>query len=122
MISDPAKVRAVETFLYPTTLKALETLVGFINYLADTIPQAAQLVAPLQTLKTELLKPAPYKGRQRCLYSMKTPIPAPTPEQQLAFDRRKAALTLNPKLQHFNSAGTDFRVYKVGKLLSMFSV
>lgn len=100
----PAKVRAVESFVYPTTLKQLEKFVGLVNYLADTIPHAAQLVAPLQTLKTSLLKPAPYKGKQRRMFSMKTPLPSPTPEQLEAFNHCKAAVALNPKLHHFNSA------------------
>ncbi|RPA71287.1 hypothetical protein BJ508DRAFT_218201, partial [Ascobolus immersus RN42] len=50
VISDPEKIRAVETFEYPRTVKALEKFVGLVNYLGNTIPHAAQLVAPLQDL------------------------------------------------------------------------
>ncbi|RPA70888.1 hypothetical protein BJ508DRAFT_218762, partial [Ascobolus immersus RN42] len=32
VVSDPSKVKAVETFEYPTTLKALEKFVGLVNY------------------------------------------------------------------------------------------
>lgn len=94
----------METFAYPKTLKALEKFVGLINYLANTIPHAAQLVAPLQTLKTTLLKLAGLaKGKHRKMYSMHTMVPPPTPEQLSAFNCCKAAVALNPKMLHFNS-------------------
>ncbi|RPA72374.1 DNA/RNA polymerase, partial [Ascobolus immersus RN42] len=102
------KVRAVLGFAYPRTLKALERFVGLINYLQNTIPHAAQLVAPLQALKTDLLKPAPFKGRLRKTYAVRTAVPDPTPEQKRAFELCKAAVALNPKQHHFNS---DHHVY-----------
>jgi len=50
------------------------------------VPYYSQIMAPLQRLKTKLLKGAPYKGMERKRFCEKIKIPPPTPVQKKAFD------------------------------------
>jgi hypothetical protein len=56
-------------------------------------------VAPLQTLKTALLKGAPLSGRARKQYAAHTPVQADA-TLQAAFDDLKQALANRPRLNH----------------------
>lgn len=60
-ISDE-KLRAIRLLAYPDTLGALEYYLGLTGYLQSYIHFYAQLAAPLQELKTSLLRHAPVAG------------------------------------------------------------
>lgn len=104
VISKPEKTAAVEQFTFPHSLKQLESFVGLILYLGDTIPHAAQLLAPLQALKNLKLKGAPCKGRQRHMYANTMMLEEPTAAQTKAFELCKVAVAQAPRLHHFNSS------------------
>jgi hypothetical protein len=48
---------------WPRCLAALEYFVGICGYTRHLIPYYAQIMEPLQQLKTDLLRSAPYKGK-----------------------------------------------------------
>lgn len=77
-ISDE-KLKAIRLLAYPDTLGALEYYLGLIGYLRSYIHFYAQLTAPLQQLKTLLLRHAPIAGQQRRAYALKTKFGPPTP-------------------------------------------
>lgn len=104
VISEPSKVAAIEAFSFPSSLKQLEQFIGLILYLGNTIPHAAQLLHPLQTLKTSLLKKAPYKGKARRQYSAHTQLPSPSEAEERSFRLCKAAVAESTKLHHMNSS------------------
>lgn len=55
------KLRAINLLNYPEILSALKYYLGLIGYLRNY----AQLAAPLQALKSSLLRDAPISGQQR---------------------------------------------------------
>ena len=56
------KLRAIRHLTYPETLGVLEYYLGLTGYLRNYIHFYAQLAAPLQALKTSLLRDAPISG------------------------------------------------------------
>lgn len=53
-------------------MKVLEYYLGLTSYLCSYIYYYAQLVEPLQSLKTAILKSAPVSEQQRRAYALKT--------------------------------------------------
>ena len=47
---DPMKVKAIEDLPQPSDKKAVERLLGFVKYLAQFLPNLAEVVAPLRKL------------------------------------------------------------------------
>ena len=78
------RLKAICLLAYPNTWGVLEYYLGLTRYLQNYIYFYAQLVAPLQELKTFLLRHAPIAGQQRRAYASKTKLGPPTP-QELAF-------------------------------------
>ncbi len=73
------KLKAIRFLTYPDTLGALEYYLGLTGYLRSYIHFYAQLVAPLQELKTLLLRHAPVASQQRRAYTSKTELGSLTP-------------------------------------------
>jgi hypothetical protein len=59
------RMAAILDFEFPANASQLETYIGAVGYLRDKVPYFAQLLAPLQELKTELLRTAPGGKRER---------------------------------------------------------
>ena len=96
------KLRAIRLLTYPDTLGALEYYLGLIRYLQNYIHFSAQLAAPLQALKTSLLRHAPIRGQQRRAYASKTKLGPPTPQELASFLSIQDALSQPSTLIHHN--------------------
>lgn len=79
------KLRAIRLLAYPDTLGALEYYLSLTGYLQSYIHFYAHLAAPLQELKTSLLRHAPVAGQQRRAYASKTKLGPPTPQELASF-------------------------------------
>jgi hypothetical protein len=66
------KLEAIRKLRFPDTLKELETYLGLTGWLRQYVPYYAQIVAPLQLRKTEMLRAAPTGSRRKDFTS---PIP-----------------------------------------------
>jgi hypothetical protein len=53
------RIAAIRHMEFPANASLLEIYIGAVGYIRDKIPYFAQLLAPLQDLKTELIKKAP---------------------------------------------------------------
>ena len=73
------KLQAIKHLTYPETLGALKYYLGLTGYRRNYIYFYAQLAAPLQALKTSLLRDAPVSGQQHRAYALKTRLGPPTP-------------------------------------------
>lgn len=87
------KLKAIKLFTYPNTLGALEYYLGLTGYLKSYIHFYAQLAAPLQALKTTLLREAPLGGQKRRAYASKTKVGPPTPQELASFLSIEEALS-----------------------------
>ena len=96
------KLKAIQLLTYPDTLGALEYYLGLIGYLRNYIHFYAQLAAPLQALKTALLRDAPVSGQQRRAYASKTKLGVPTPQELAFFQSIQDALSHPSTLVHHN--------------------
>ena len=97
------KLAAIKGLTYPTTLGKLEHYLGLTGYMRSSVYFYAQLAAPLQELKTRLLKDSPAsKGRQRKKYSSSYSLDKPIPAQQASFDSLQLALIRPSILIHFD--------------------
>ena len=94
------KLRAIKHITYPDTLGALEYYLGLTGYLRSYIHFYAQLAAPLQALKTSLLRNAPVSGQQRRAYASRTKLPPPTPQEHALFLSIQEALSQPLTLIH----------------------
>ena len=75
LTSAAEKVAAISNWKFPCNLKALESYLGFTNWLRDYIPYYAQKVKLLQKQKTLLLQASPAAKRlARRSYSMQTTL------------------------------------------------
>lgn len=79
------KLKALQLLTYPDTLGTLEYYLGLTGYLRNYIHFYAQLAAPLQALKTSLLRDAPVSGQQRRAYASKTKLGVLTPQELASF-------------------------------------
>jgi hypothetical protein len=59
------RIAAIQHIEFPANASLLETYIRAVEYIRDKIPYFAQLLAPLQDLKTKLIKKAPGGKRQR---------------------------------------------------------
>lgn len=100
LITAKEKLNAISLLHYPDTLGALEYYLGLTDYLWSYIHYYAQLVEPLQSLKTSLLKAAPLSGQQRRVYASKTKLPPATPRLLASFEGIQAALAKPITLAH----------------------
>ena len=64
------------------------------------VPYYSQIMAPLQRLKTKLLKGAPYKGMERKRFCEKIKIPPPTPVQKKVFDLIREIIASEQVMSH----------------------
>lgn len=96
------KLKAIRLLTYPDTLGALEYHLGLTGNLRGYIHFYAQLAAPLQALKTSLLRDAPLGGQQRRAYASKTRLGAPTPQELASFLSIQDALSQPSTLVHHN--------------------
>ena len=94
------KIQAIKHLSYPETLGALEYYLGLTGYLRNYIHFYAQLAAPLQTLKTSLLRNALVSGQQRRAYASKTKLGPPTPQEHASFLSIQEALSQPLTLVH----------------------
>ena len=81
---DPMKVKAIAEMPQPTDKKAVEWLLGCINYLSRYLPKLAEVVAPLRTL-TE--KSVPFYWQS---------------QQQQSFEQVKKLVTTTPVFKFYN--------------------
>ncbi|KAH4258570.1 hypothetical protein HBI04_146040 [Parastagonospora nodorum] len=97
------RMAAILDFKFPTNANLLETYIGAVGYLRDKVPYFAQLSAPLQELKTELLRSAPPGKRERRRFGEKIQIHE---DEQLmtAFQAIQSCLAKNTKLYHHDPA------------------
>jgi hypothetical protein len=95
---------AIQSLVFPKTLQQLESFIGSANYNRIHVPYYAALVAPLEQLKRDLLRPAPKKGRHRKQFSAKCSLENPTPKQLASFQALKDALAGPNTLIHFDGA------------------
>ena len=79
---DPMKVKAIQNM--PTSKKAVERLLGFVNYLSRYLPKLAEVVAPLRQL-TEKATPFYWKT-----------------QQEQALEKVKTLVTTAPVLKFYN--------------------
>lgn len=79
------KLKTIRLLAYPDTLGALEYYLGLTGYLQSYIHFYAQFAAPLQELKTSLLRHALVTGQQRRIYASKTKLGPPTPQKLASF-------------------------------------
>ena len=97
------RVRAILAIQFPQTLKSLETYIGMTNYLRTSIPYYAQLSAPLQRVKTALLKEAPSTaGNARKSYVRKAVFDLKDPELRASFDAIQDSFRSLHFLHHFD--------------------
>ncbi len=96
------KLEAIRLLSYPETLGALEYYLGLTGYLRSYIHFYAQLAAPLQSLKTSLLRDAPLGGQQRRAYASKIKLGPPTPQELASFNSIQEALSRPSTLVHHN--------------------
>lgn len=66
------KLKAIKHLTYPEILDVLEYYLGLTDNLCNYIHFYAQLVTPIQTLKTSFLCNVPVNGQQRHAYASKT--------------------------------------------------
>ena len=81
---DPKKVEAIEKMLEPEDAKAVQRLLGSVNYLAKFVPHLLDILEPLRRLMD--------KDTEWCWLHI----------HQEAFDRTKKALTSTPVLQYYD--------------------
>ena len=96
------KLNAIRLLTYSDTLRALEYYLGLTRYLQSYIHFYAQLAAPLQELKTLLLRNAPVAGQQCKAYALKTKLRLPTPQELTSFQSIQEALSQSLTLVHHN--------------------
>ena len=96
------KLKVICLLAYPDTLGALEYYLDLIGYLQNYIHFYAQLAAPLQELKTSLLRHAPVAGQQCRAYASKTKLEPPMPQELASFQSIQDALSQPATLIHHN--------------------
>ena len=94
------KLKAISKLSYPATLGDLEHYLGLTGYLRSSVHYYAQLAAPLQNLKTRLLKEAPTKGNPRRAYSSRFKLPLPSDAEKASFESLQDALSQSSILVH----------------------
>jgi len=105
---DPAKTKAVSNWPAPSTLKELQSFLGFANFYRRFIARFSDIVVPLVRLT-----------RKDVQYTWGS-------DQQTAFDAIKHAFTQAPVLAHFNPeypllVETDASDHAVAAILSQIS-
>jgi hypothetical protein len=93
------KLHALLALDFPETLKKLELFIGLSTWLRNYCPYYAQIVEPLQSRKTMLLRSAP-SGNARQHYTQATEL-IPTPREEEAFRIYQETLREHHRLAHF---------------------
>ena len=96
------KLKTIRLLTCPHMLGALEYYLSLTGYLRSYIHFYAQLAAPLQKLKTLLLRHAPVAGQQRRAYASKTKLGPPRPHELASFQSIQEALSQPSTLVHHN--------------------
>lgn len=78
----PSKCEVIKSIPYPLMLNQLEHVVGFFSYYKNYVPHFSALIAPLQRLKTTLLRPCPKTGQARKRYCARTSVPEDSSARQ----------------------------------------
>ncbi|KAH3989747.1 hypothetical protein HBH52_015990 [Parastagonospora nodorum] len=99
MATTDERMAAIRNMQFPKNAALLETYIGAVGYMRDKIPYFAQLSAPLQDLKTELLRSAPGGKRQRKVHGERIAI-HPCPSLTDSFHAIQEVLFKNMKLHH----------------------
>lgn len=86
LLTSKEKLKVVGLLKYLEILGALKYYLGLTKYLRFYIHYYAQLVSPLQALKTNLLKKGPESGQQRWAHVSKTRLRPPTKKELATFD------------------------------------
>jgi RNase H-like domain found in reverse transcriptase/Reverse transcriptase (RNA-dependent DNA polymerase)/Integrase zinc binding domain/Integrase core domain/Chromo (CHRromatin Organisation MOdifier) domain len=94
--TEAKKSEAIRNKKFPTTLQQLETGVGFFNYYRKYVDHFADIIAPLNQLKTMGFRNAPNKGRQRDRYASKTEV-LQVPNQRGVSDAQRRNLIRDAK-------------------------
>ncbi|KGQ08839.1 Transposon Ty3-I Gag-Pol polyprotein [Beauveria bassiana D1-5] len=122
------KLAAIRKLVFPTTLKQLESLLGFTGALRHNVPRYAMIAAPLQERKTRLQRAArarkavtatPAEHGQlktdeaasrrkqldkqaRAAWATRDTLTTPTRAELASFEELKRALTAHTTLAHFS--------------------
>jgi RNase H-like domain found in reverse transcriptase len=72
--TEAMKGEAIRKKKFPITLKQLENGVGISNYYRKYVDHFADIIAPLNQLKTICFRSGPTKGRQRDRYASRTEV------------------------------------------------
>ena len=94
------RAEAILNQRWPENLDTLDRLIGQFGFCRGMVPYYSQIMAPLQRLKTKLLKGAPYKGMERKRFCEKIKIPPPTPVQRKAFDLIRKSIASEQVMGH----------------------
>ncbi|CCF49933.1 uncharacterized protein UHOR_00837 [Ustilago hordei] len=78
----PSKCEAIKSIPYPAMLNQLEHMVGFFSYYKNYVPHFSALIAPLQHLKTTLLRLSPKTRQARKCYCTGMSVPDDTSTRQ----------------------------------------
>ena len=91
------KVEAISKLAYPETFQQLEAGIGIFGFYRKYVLGYSVIIEPLEELKTQLLKSAPRKGRQRQNFGSRTSLEL-NDSHRLAWDQLKKALADAPIL------------------------
>ena len=104
----PTKCRAIQDITYPASLNQLEHIVGFFSYYKNYVPRFSALIAPLQRLKTLLLRGAPSGGQARKKHCAGTVVPTDPAAQQALIKLKRI---LQDRALHFPDYTRPFLLY-----------
>lgn len=117
---DPERVKTVQEWSEPRTVRDIRIFIGFANYYRRFIRQFSKLAAPLNRMTEEVVGDAIGGARQRREESKKLQL---SPEAKEAFENLKTVFTSAPILRHFGPTRairveTDASGYAISGVMS----
>src|SRR5438046_10576709 len=85
---------------YSKTLDKLEYFLGACRFNRHLVPYYAQIMGPLQSLKTLLFKKAPKSGTSRRRFAESTQLPEPSDTQHKSFELIKKIISSRETMVH----------------------
>ncbi|SLM35364.1 probable transposable element [Lasallia pustulata] len=103
MAAASEKIQAISGLAFPITLQDLEHYLGLTGWMRDYVPYYTQIVEPLQSQKTEMLKSLAKSGAKQKQTARSTRLVDPTEKERALFDCLQAILSKGGFLHHFDS-------------------